>query len=392
MFEESMSPTASIWVSMNSWFTPAVFFVVVNLMIGTIAITSRLGNQKHQGAGAEAEAEAEASQEYPQHRQLARSPSVLQRLKSINFFYAYRSQEPANTCEKSPESESHFDFKFKQLHEREQPQLPRSTSLLQRLKSINLRSYQSPEPSAPESPDTAISATATSDLHKTREFDINFTTLQQPLENEEEEQSLEENEDEDEEQDQYPDQTMSEIYGRLQGTHATKRSTPQSPTTAITANATSDFLKNHEFDTHFTTLQKPLENEEEEEEQSQQEDEYKEQDQYADQTMNDIYDRLQVTHATKPASDEVPRKPKRKMKKSVSAKLAASQHFEEYDMVEARRPATVREGKVVATEDNEEVDSKADDFINNFKNQLKLQRMNSILRNNEEDHRRLSGN
>ncbi|KAG2663420.1 hypothetical protein I3760_16G028800 [Carya illinoinensis] len=108
--------------------------------------------------------------------------------------------------------------------------------------------------------------------------------------------------------------------------------------------------------------------------------------------MNEIYDRLQVTHATKPASDELPRKSKRKMKKSVSTKLVASPHFEEYDMVEARQPATVWEGKVVATKDNEEVDSKADDFINNFKNQLKLQRMNSILRNNEEDHRRMCGN
>ncbi|KAF5444770.1 hypothetical protein F2P56_033875 [Juglans regia] len=376
MFEASVSPTPSIWASINSWFTPAVFFVVLNLMIGTIAITSRLGNQKHQQAEAEAEAGAEA--EHPQHPQFARSPSVLQRLKSIKF-YAYRSQEPANIFEKSPESESHFDFKH--LHELEQPQLTRSPSMFQRLKSINLRSYQYHEPSAPQFPTTAI--TATSDLHKTQEFDIHFTTLQQPLENEEEEQSQEEDEDEDEykEQDQYQDLTMNEIYGRLQDTHATKPSTPQSPTTAITANATSDLHKNQEFDTHFTTLQQPLENEEEEEEQSQEEGEYKEQDQYADQTMNEIYDRLQGTHATKP---------KRKMKKSVSAKLAF-RHFEEDDIVEARRPATVSEGKVGATEDKEEVDSKADDFINKFKRQLKLQRMDSILRNMAEDHRRQSG-
>ncbi|XP_019246341.1 PREDICTED: uncharacterized protein LOC109225993 [Nicotiana attenuata] len=57
--------------------TPTVLFVLLNVMIGTIAFTSslvkRLIKQKP--------------------TKLTRSPSILQRIKSINF-YNYRSQEP----------------------------------------------------------------------------------------------------------------------------------------------------------------------------------------------------------------------------------------------------------------------------------------------------------
>jgi hypothetical protein len=71
----------------------------------------------------------------------------------------------------------------------------------------------------------------------------------------------------------------------------------------------------------------------------------------------------------------------RKMKKSASSKSAFG-HFKEDDIVEKRRPATVKEAKVVPTtvDEDELVDSKADDFINKFKQQLKLQRIDSIMR------------
>ncbi|CAN0882030.1 Pathogen-associated molecular patterns-induced protein A70 [Linum grandiflorum] len=76
------------------------------------------------------------------------------------------------------------------------------------------------------------------------------------------------------------------------------------------------------------------------------------------------------------------------MKKSASTKSAFG-HFEEEKIVEARRPATVREQK--SNKLNEEevggdvgcVDAKADDFINKFKQQLKLQRLDSIIRYKE---------
>lgn len=85
---------------------------------------------------------------------------------------------------------------------------------------------------------------------------------------------------------------------------------------------------------------------------------------------------------TKPTAGEMPEKLPAKMKKSASAK-SVFPHFEEKDIVEARRPATVREGKARATEVDEEVDAKADDFINSFKNQLKLQKLESIKRNKQ---------
>lgn len=111
-------------------------------------------------------------------------------------------------------------------------------------------------------------------------------------------------------------------------------------------------------------------------------------------SMEEIYRQLQghggnfarTQSDTKPASGEVPEKLARKMKKSASSRSAFS-HFKEEDIVESRRPATVRESKVAAADDDVEVDAKADDFINKFKQQLKLQRLDSIMRYKEVIHR-----
>ncbi|CAL9062745.1 unnamed protein product [Musa banksii] len=72
-----------------------------------------------------------------------------------------------------------------------------------------------------------------------------------------------------------------------------------------------------------------------------------------------------------------------KMKKSASAS-SAFDHFEAAEIV--RRPATARGGRgaPVAEEVEEvEVDARADDFINRFRQQLHLQRLDSILRYKE---------
>lgn len=97
--------------------------------------------------------------------------------------------------------------------------------------------------------------------------------------------------------------------------------------------------------------------------------------------MDEVYSQLTGTHFnrtqsdTKPASGEIPAKLPAKMKKSASLKSAFG-HFEEVEIVEARRPATVRERGTTAADEG--VDAKADDFINRFKQQLKLQRLDSI--------------
>ncbi|KAJ4950937.1 hypothetical protein NE237_027769 [Protea cynaroides] len=69
----------SIWISLFGWFTPTLLFVLLNLVIGTIVVTSRLGTQKNQAK--------EGKQP-----QLTRAPSVLERLKSFNL-YRHSSEE-----------------------------------------------------------------------------------------------------------------------------------------------------------------------------------------------------------------------------------------------------------------------------------------------------------
>ncbi|KAJ6435152.1 hypothetical protein OIU84_000387 [Salix udensis] len=88
--------------------------------------------------------------------------------------------------------------------------------------------------------------------------------------------------------------------------------------------------------------------------QEQEEEEFQEEDH--EQTLEEIYSKLQgnklskSTSDTKPASGEVPKKLPKKMKKSASAKSAFS-HFEEDDIVESRRPATVQAAVEVAEDE-----------------------------------------
>ncbi|GMY28867.1 pathogen-associated molecular patterns-induced protein A70 [Fagus crenata] len=313
MFEESSSFIPSIWASMYSWCTPTVLFVLLNIMIGTIAITSSRGNQQGQQQQQQQQQQQPKDQDYPQ---LARSPSMLKRLKSINF-YNFRSQESTTTFEETPESDTHYAFKHThqlQDQDHEQPQLARSPSLLQRLKSINLYNYLPHD-------------SQTTTLHKTEESDTHYT-FQQPH-HEYDEEDYEEEEEDDDEQAQYEE-----------------------------------------------------ENQEQEQEQG------------SGSSLDEIYNQLKGDHHhvsrtksdTKPASGEVPTKLTRKMKKSASTK-SPFLHFQEEDIVEIRRPATVREGKVGGVAEDEEVDAKADDFINKFKQQLKLQRLDSIMRYKDLIHR-----
>ncbi|XP_052726743.1 uncharacterized protein LOC128194753 [Vigna angularis] len=69
---------------------------------------------------------------------------------------------------------------------------------------------------------------------------------------------------------------------------------------------------------------------------------------------------------------------KAEMRKSASKRRGSIEHEEEEE-VERRRPQTVRVEATSCRED-EEVDAKADDFINKFKKQLRLQRIDSLLR------------
>jgi hypothetical protein len=310
MLEESIS----IWTSMNSWLTPAVFFVLLNLMIGTIFVSSRLATQKPGDQRQEQEKHVQA--QYGHGYQLTRSPSVLQRLKSISL-YSYRSQEPTTVTFENPQdsdqrftfhqqtSQQDYQYHQNQNQNQNQPTISSSPSMLQKIKSINLYSYLSQESFNPTSTKTHENQESTPTHFTSQQIYSQIQEHDERLREEEEEDRFQ---DEENEQIQDQEETFEEIYSKLQGGKLSK-------------------------------------------------------------SISD----------TKPTSGEVPKKLPKKMRKSASAKSAFS-HFEEEDIVESRRPATVREGKTTTEVGDTEVDAKADDFIYKFKQQLKLQRVDSIIR------------
>ncbi|KAL2548509.1 hypothetical protein Fot_10039 [Forsythia ovata] len=284
MFEESASAIPSIWASLNSWFTPTVLFVLLNLMIGTIALSSTLANKKQQR-------QQLAAQPHNHHQppaKLERSPSVLQRLKSINIYSFYRSHESQN-----------FTAILKKITDSEDA-------------LHNLEQIHQPQ---------------------------NLETQSQYFFSQPHQENFQEN-----------IERQENIF------HRPPQETPQ------------------ENQTHQETPQETHQEKSEENEL---------------QSTDEVYSQLGGTHFSRtksetiPASGEIPTRLPAKMRKSASVKSAFG-HFEEEDIVEAKRPATVREkGSAKLTEvapGDDEVDAKADDFINRFKQQLKLQRLDSIIR------------
>ncbi|KAL2517862.1 Protein of unknown function (DUF761) [Abeliophyllum distichum] len=277
MFEESASAIPSIWESMNSWFTPTVLFVLLNVVIATIAFTSTLTNQKQNHNQQQTD-----SQNDPQQQNIARSPSVLQRLKSINF---YRSQDS------HPKTVADSDTLF-------------NLGSSDEAHNFEAQSQYFFQPSLPESVQENLETTQSQthyifqqDLHETQahlifeEEKVTHSDFQEVCEQKAEKNEL---------------QSMDEVYGELTGSHVIR-------------------------------------------------------------TKSD----------TEPASSEIPVKLPARMRKSASLKSAFG-HFEE-DIVEAQRPASAREKGNSKLSEDHEVDAKADDFINKFKRQLKLQRLDSIL-------------
>ncbi|XP_023535532.1 uncharacterized protein LOC111796947 [Cucurbita pepo subsp. pepo] len=323
MFAESVSSTLSIWTSVNSWFTPTVLFVVLNLVIGTIAIASNLG-------GPQGPTQRRPSDpDHPQY--LQRSPSMLQRLKSINL-YAYRSEEPATVFEKPPETDTRYaNF--------EHPQLVRSPSVLQRLK-FSFSGYKPEESFQSPPPETVFD--------KSPGIDTHYGNFEHP-------------------QLVRSPSMLQRLKFNFYGSKSEESFESPPPSVPAVQKIEDVQIRRREDES------KRVEEEEDEDD---------------EQSMEEVYSKLHGDHFTRTKSDtmpsagEFPTKLARKMKKSASSKSAFS-HFEADEIVESRRPATVKEGKEKMTEIDDEVDAKADDFINKFKQQLKLQRLESILKYKE---------
>ncbi|OWM63412.1 pathogen-associated molecular patterns-induced protein A70 [Punica granatum] len=318
MLEESVSLVPSVWATMNSWFTPTVLFVFLNLMIATIALTSSLNKPNHPE-----EENPQQEQEIPLN--LQRSPSVLQRLKSINFYSPRSPPTETHYADDSYGSAPLQETVHENGEEKPKPFFARSPSIvLQRLRSFSLYSgNSSPEPAAPSPP--------TSDRNRNR-------SLEKPLARRTH-LSFEDAREEEE--------------AREQGFRAgAGKEAEEEPEEGEELEGHDQFEERSSFDEIYGQLK-----------------------------GNQV---LRTESDMKPASGEIPTKLAKKMKKSASAKSAFA-HFEEDDIVERVRPFSAREGKAKVSDDDEEegegeVDAKADDFINRFKQQLKLQRIDSITR------------
>ncbi|KAL4372130.1 uncharacterized protein LOC110263604 [Arachis ipaensis] len=121
-------PTVSVTLLIASWLTPSSLFIFVNLVIGTIAITSRFTSSHNNRI-----------QEHELQHPFTRSPSLLQRVKSFRLtpIHLRHNAEYCRTGEFT------------------QPQLVRTSSLLERVRSFNfsLHKHETTETSYAEKTD-----------------------------------------------------------------------------------------------------------------------------------------------------------------------------------------------------------------------------------------------
>lgn len=110
--------TSSFLSIMISWFTPTSLFLFVNLVIGTIVLSSRFGTHKNPEQHHQDQLTPHSS------HQLVRTPSLLDRVRSFNFSH-YNFEQP------NPEPEHVAPEHVNQAG------LTRTPSLLERLGSMD---------------------------------------------------------------------------------------------------------------------------------------------------------------------------------------------------------------------------------------------------------------
>jgi len=259
-----------------SWLTPSSLFIFVNLVIGTIAITSRFTSKNHH-----------------HHPHLAPSPSLLQRVSSFNLTHYYNHHH------------HHRDPDFTQ------PQLLPTPSLLERVTSLSLsfRKHElshaetqqlQPQPAEPRNPELVRTPSL---LERLTSFDLSLHK-QEPT------------------------------HAQTQHVQPKPEPEPEQP----------------ELVRSPSLLQRL-------------------------QSINlSLFYRSESIHGEDPGGGSG----KTEMRRSASER-GGSIEREEEDEVERRRPQTARVEATSCRED-EDVNSKADDFINSFKKQLRLQRLDSLLR------------
>ncbi|XP_068648460.1 pathogen-associated molecular patterns-induced protein A70-like [Aristolochia californica] len=281
MLEEAVQ---AIWASMYSWIAPTVLFVLLNIVIGTIAFSSSPDG----GGGSSSSSASHKSVGSP----LFRTSSVIDRFKSFNLYRQRTEDVQAYNSILQPDFMTHQTVQ--QSHEPVSHgetggnTLVRTSSILDRFKPFNLYRQRTEDVHT-------YSAILRPEFHTHQAILQTHDPAAEPREETVVESKLAEVEEEQE-------------------------------------------LRDAELHHYSRTVSDPF-----------------------------------------PTVGEVPTTLPVKLKKSASTK-SVFRHFKEEDITGVRRPATTRPSKVGVKED-EEVDAKADDFINKFKQQLKLQRLDSILRN-----------
>ncbi|XP_072967261.1 pathogen-associated molecular patterns-induced protein A70-like [Typha angustifolia] len=129
----------TIWEFARGWLTPTVLFVVLNIVIGTIALSSR-GDRAHHG-----QHDLRDDRGAEEHRPIApASSSVLERLRSVSL-YRFRSGDyPFVAADPIPETVADKHEPNGAGEAEEHRPMPRtSSSILERLRSASLYRFRS---------------------------------------------------------------------------------------------------------------------------------------------------------------------------------------------------------------------------------------------------------
>lgn len=360
----------AMWAFMEGWFTPSPLFIFLNLMIGTIVLTSRFSSPKKQ----------------PHHLgpsdapPLARAPSLLDRVKSIDIPF-YKLGRPGGG---HPEPDAAaYDHSY-QEHDFaggvDAPPLARSPSLLDRFKSINFSLYKFdhpagypepepaqvqgsyPEPEFSHPVDSPPLARAPSLVDRLKSFDFSLYGFQAPSY-----AQPQADRDEHSWEPEYVDRAEPTRLARTPSLLERVKSNLSSFYRSSEPDPDADAHHHLGFDSD-----------------SEDDDSVPYSD--AGWVRQDHQVRRIRSDSKTAAPGKAPARLPAKMKKSASERSAFGHYEEEEeDTVERRRPQTAREsnkkGATTATpleEEGDEIDAKADAFINRFRQHLTLQRLDSL--------------
>lgn len=300
---------ASMWASMATWSTSTVLFFVLNLMIATIFIASNFKSHNHHPHNLQS--------------QLARSPSFLERVKSVNLSSFYNT------------AESHDDdhrVQYDSTGYSSPSQLYRAPSLLQRVKSMDFS------------------------------FNSFYTAPVDQLHEEHQHESEQTNDD--------STRHLARVPSILERVMSIKFSAEsEQPSNSIgepsRAHSLLDRVKSFKLPSLLNSDHHSG-------------DTFSNHDQRSDIDLGPHQDPFHDHNVTSNLSNDSgvtpAKKPSTNLTKSHSERRVAESD-DDKEEVERRRPETMKASVEVH---DESVDARADDFIRRFKQQLKLQRIDSF--------------